>query len=363
MKSRALVCLTFAVAAPIFAQVAEPQPSVVSLPIPPRQEVPPPLDPPRHLRFVSDATTQSYIAKFQDNTGVLTNSHISDDASGVLLSGAHFYLNAARTILMYPALQGYGNDVSGMMAGSQTLGVGFNSEGTFTGTVATMSGRQMYFADFQAGRLRGAIDSSGTWWFGTSPTNYTLRVLPPMAGTVTGVMINEAGRVGMGMPPDAFHRLKVSGDAHFAGKVTGQNIQAHYQDVAEWVPAAEDLVPGTVVVLDQRADNTVKASDRPYDTMVAGVVSAQPGLILGEAAATKEQIATTGRVRVKVDASRGGIAIGDILVTGTVAGTAMKSTPVEVAGIAMHRPGTIIGKALEPLADGVGEILVLLSLQ
>jgi hypothetical protein len=29
----------------------------------------------------------------------------------------------------------------------------------------------------------------------------------------------------------------------------------------------------------------------------------------------------------------------------------------------MHRPGTIIGKALEPLDNGVGEILVLLSLQ
>jgi hypothetical protein len=31
--------------------------------------------------------------------------------------------------------------------------------------------------------------------------------------------------------------------------------------------------------------------------------------------------------------------------------------------VAIHRPGTIIGKALEPLEGGVGEILVLLSLQ
>jgi len=29
----------------------------------------------------------------------------------------------------------------------------------------------------------------------------------------------------------------------------------------------------------------------------------------------------------------------------------------------MHRPGTLIGKALEPLEKGQGEILVLLSLQ
>jgi hypothetical protein len=41
----------------------------------------------------------------------------------------------------------------------------------------------------------------------------------------------------------------------------------------------------------------------------------------------------------------------------------MKSLPIEVGGVRMHRPGTLIGKALEPLAGGTGEILVLLSLQ
>jgi len=41
----------------------------------------------------------------------------------------------------------------------------------------------------------------------------------------------------------------------------------------------------------------------------------------------------------------------------------MKSIPVEFAGRMMHMPGTIIGKALERLEKGSGEILVLLSLQ
>jgi hypothetical protein len=41
----------------------------------------------------------------------------------------------------------------------------------------------------------------------------------------------------------------------------------------------------------------------------------------------------------------------------------MKSEPVKVGGRLMHMPGTLIGKALEPLAKGRGEILVLLSLQ
>jgi hypothetical protein len=41
----------------------------------------------------------------------------------------------------------------------------------------------------------------------------------------------------------------------------------------------------------------------------------------------------------------------------------MKSLPIDVGGVRIHRPGTLIGKALEPLAKGTGEILVLLSLQ
>jgi hypothetical protein len=100
-----------------------------------------------------------------------------------------------------------------------------------------------------------------------------------------------------------------------------------------------------------------------YDTGVAGVVSAQPGLTLGEAGEGKALVATTGRVKVKVDASRAPIRAGDLLVTSDVEGVAMRSEPVSLGGVSMHRPGTIIGKALEPLASGTGEILVLLSLQ
>jgi hypothetical protein len=96
---------------------------------------------------------------------------------------------------------------------------------------------------------------------------------------------------------------------------------------------------------------------------VAGVVSEKPGLILGEAGDSKAMIATTGRVRMRVDATRAPIAIGDLLVTSDKPGVAMKSIPIDVHGIAIHRPGTVVGKALEPLADGQGEILVLLSLQ
>ena len=177
--------------------------------------------------------------------------------------------------------------------------------------------------------------------------------------------ITSAGNVGIGTAaPGSGFRLDVNGNAHVSGDMTVDgNLAAKYQDVAEWVPAGESLQPGTVVVLDRDRDNEVVASRSAYDTAVAGVVSTRPGLILGEPSETKSQIATTGRVIVKVDASRGAIRTGDLLVTSDVVGTAMKSLPIEVAGRTFHQPGTIIGKALQPLPSGQGEILVLLSLQ
>ena len=166
-----------------------------------------------------------------------------------------------------------------------------------------------------------------------------------------------AGNVGIGTTsPNA--KLHVAGDV-----VADGNIAAKYQDLAEWVPATEDLEPGTVVVLHPTLSNHILASTRAYDTTVAGVVSSQPGIILGESGASKEQIATTGRVKVRVDATAGPIRIGDLLVSSDKSGTAMKSQPLDLGGVAIHRPGTVIGKALEPLESGVGEILVLLSLQ
>ena len=41
----------------------------------------------------------------------------------------------------------------------------------------------------------------------------------------------------------------------------------------------------------------------------------------------------------------------------------MVSEPIEVGKARIHRPGTLIGKALERMPPGRGEILALLSLQ
>jgi len=140
-------------------------------------------------------------------------------------------------------------------------------------------------------------------------------------------------------------------------------IGATYQDIAEWVSTSEPMSPGTVAVIDGRETNRVAPSTHAYDTAVAGVISAQPGVLLGTEGSAKAKVATTGRVRVRADASRAPIHPGDLLVSSDRPGMAMRSEPIEVGGAKIHRPGTVIGKALQPLESGQGEILILLTLQ
>ena len=68
-------------------------------------------------------------------------------------------------------------------------------------------------------------------------------------------------------------------------------------------------------------------------------------------------ISLMGKAYCKVDAAYGEIEIGDLLTSSPSAGYAMKASDREKAF------GTIVGKALRPLACGKGIIPILIALQ
>jgi hypothetical protein len=268
-----------------------------------------------------------------------------------MVNGAFFY----ETIQAGDAVFGFNFRKSRGSVGAQTIVANGDSTGFFQ------------FQGFdgstyrQTAIIRGLVE--GTPASGAVPGNLIFGTTPTGSSTASErLRITAAGNVGIGTTSPT-QRLHVVGNATFTGSVTGGSISATYQDIAEWVPAAAELEPGTVVVLNPDKMNEVMKSVSAYDTRVAGVVSEQPGLTLGIPGDAKEMIATTGRVRVRVDASAAPILVGDLLVTSDKPGTAMRSVPMTVNGRPFHQPGTIIGKALEPLKDGEGTILVLLSLQ
>lgn len=205
-------------------------------------------------------------------------------------------------------------------------------------------------------RLDGNDALLAAYSFHLDPRDNKLKLLY----STTSDFSNRADPAALPAPLMTIAPASATGPAELS--FNGVIVGAVYQDLAEWVPATVDVDPGTVVVLNPEKNNEVMPSEREYDLRVAGVISAQPGLLLGPGGAGKEMVATTGRVRVKVYASEP-IAVGDLLVSSNKPGMAMKSRPVQLGGVAIHRPGTIIGKALEPLESGEGEILVLLSLQ
>lgn len=122
-----------------------------------------------------------------------------------------------------------------------------------------------------------------------------------------------------------------------------------------------EVEPGSVLVVGEAG--RLRLADTPYDHRVAGVVSGaggvRPGVVLGRCSAggSAVPIGLAGRVFCKVDASEQPVDTGALLTTSSMPGHAM-------AAIDPGRAfGSVLGKALQPVARGQALIPILVSLQ
>jgi hypothetical protein len=148
-------------------------------------------------------------------------------------------------------------------------------------------------------------------------------------------------------------KVQGDGDVYCDGAFTGGGA-----DFAEMLPAQDGLEPGDVLVIGPDAQLT--RSTDPYQASVAGVYSTQPGFVGGagdDADLTgKVSLAIIGVVPAKASAENGDIRPGDLLVTSSTPGHAMRAGP--------NPPqGTVLGKALGELEGGTGVIDILVTLQ
>ena len=108
-------------------------------------------------------------------------------------------------------------------------------------------------------------------------------------------------------------------------------------DLAEYFPSNDILEPGEIVKVDPENPEHVIRSASAYESSVVGIVSSDPGMVLGEEDESAHPIALAGRVPVGISASSEEIIPGDYITTSSEAGLAMKA----------NAKGRVIGQALE----------------
>ncbi|MBO9613355.1 MAG: hypothetical protein J7619_11695 [Dyadobacter sp.] len=156
-------------------------------------------------------------------------------------------------------------------------------------------------------------------------------------------------------------RIDRAGVGYFNGGT--QNSGADLAEAFEVTDNIADYEPGDVLAIATEKDRTVEKSAGAYSALVLGVYATKPGVLLtdqpvGVEAIGRVPMGVVGVIPTKVCTDGGAIRRGDLLVTSSRPGVAMKADPGQV------KPGQVIGKALQNYAgDGVGKINVFVNVK
>jgi hypothetical protein len=126
-------------------------------------------------------------------------------------------------------------------------------------------------------------------------------------------------------------------------------------------PVSEAVEAGDVLVMDPAHAGSVARCAVPSDPRVVGIATAAAAARAGAAERTGAEVLPLVAVAMsnvafcKVDTTNGPIEVGDLLVASATPGHAMRTTAAQ--------PGTVVGKALEPLAGGTGVLKILVMMR
>jgi C1A family cysteine protease len=199
-----------------------------------------------------------------------------------------------------------------------------------------------YYLKVASWNWGGGVDEDYEVWIGTS-----------LVSTPAVFKVNRLGNV---FADDTFY---------------GSSFEVGSADVAEWVHVSEPVEPGDVLELDPSNPGQYRKARGPCSPLIAGVVSSDPGVVLGSGAPSPSAthrlplttyhshsqalLALIGIVPVKACDEGGPIEPGDLLVPASIPGYVRRWDPEIGAGC------PLVGKALAPLTGEEGLILALLT--
>lgn len=185
------------------------------------------------------------------------------------------------------------------------------------------------------------------------------------AGTGSGFLVNHTGASGN---PAVFQsagnnvaRINKAGMGFFNGGT--QNSGADIAEAFDVVSNVSDYEPGDVLSIATCKDRTIEKSTGAYSSLVLGVYATKPGVLLTEEhidsdLTGKVPMGVVGVIPTKVCSEGGMIQRGDLLVTSSIPGVAMKAEKAKLGA------GQILGKALQNFdGQGIGKINVFVNVK
>lgn len=229
-------------------------------------------------------------------------------------------------------------------------GVTANASNTGDGVEATADGTgnaiYAWTPNFSMGKAARFVN------YNTSNTNAVLTVEQHSSGNLAIFKSGNPGTVNVA-------RINSAGRGFFNGGT--QNSGADVAEAFDVEGNINDYEPGDVLVISIDKERAVTRSAEAYSTLVLGVYATKPGVLLTEenidhTLHDKVPMGVIGVIPTKVCNEGGAIQKGDLLVTSSIAGVAMKADLNKV------KPGQVIGKALENYnGTGINKINVFVN--